>query len=255
MRSDLNKSYYESLYEDSVDPASFEVRSKLLSLKHALRSVRIANGAPRVLDVGFGGGEILNAASKAYPKARCAGVENAQTAIQTVGRAHPDWDLRVACAGELPFESKSFDVVICSHTLEHLADDLPAAQEIRRVVKPQGYVVIGVPGPASGDNPLHERLYTPEMLQKLFGGLQTRYMRCYGSHRFLTIYWKIRKAAQSAKMIETGEIQSSRGTGSILSKIGMAAGIPILLALYEIDSRLFQDVKNPFEVWAVWQNS
>ena len=256
MRSDLNKSFYESFYIDHADPSSFEVRSKVLAFARAIRSIGLsADSSINALDVGFGGGELLAQLCKMNPKTKCAGAEFAASAVRTVGGLHPDWDLRVADAERLPFDDASFDVVICSHTLEHLTRDEPASRELKRVVKVGGHVVVGVPGPGSGDNPLHERLYTPAMLEKLFGDLQLRSMRCYGSSLFLNIYWKSRRAAQVTNIVETGQVQSSRGTGSPISRVAMGVGIPALVTIYAVDSILSQNVVNPFEVWGVWQRN
>ena len=45
----------------------------------------------------------------------------------------------------LPFEDDSFDHVVCSEVLEHLADDLKAVRELYRVLKPGGTLVVTVP--------------------------------------------------------------------------------------------------------------
>ena len=46
---------------------------------------------------------------------------------------------------ELPFENKSFDVLICSEVMEHISDDERAMGELARVVKPGGRVAVTVP--------------------------------------------------------------------------------------------------------------
>jgi SAM-dependent methyltransferase len=38
----------------------------------------------------------------------------------------------------IPFENSSFDVIICSHVLEHVSDDRLAMRELRRVLRPSG---------------------------------------------------------------------------------------------------------------------
>lgn len=45
----------------------------------------------------------------------------------------------------LPFNENSFDVVFCSHVLEHIIDDGKALMEIFRVLKPDGFAIIQVP--------------------------------------------------------------------------------------------------------------
>ena len=46
----------------------------------------------------------------------------------------------------LPFHDASYDSVVLDNVLEHLLDPAPLLAEIRRVVKPRGKLLIGVPG-------------------------------------------------------------------------------------------------------------
>lgn len=45
----------------------------------------------------------------------------------------------------LPFDSATFDLVICSHVLEHVPDDRRAMAEMKRVLKPNGRALLMVP--------------------------------------------------------------------------------------------------------------
>ena len=45
----------------------------------------------------------------------------------------------------LPFESNSFDVILCNHVLEHILDDTKAMQELFRVLRPRGMGVFQIP--------------------------------------------------------------------------------------------------------------
>jgi SAM-dependent methyltransferase len=45
----------------------------------------------------------------------------------------------------MPFEDNQFDVVLCNHVLEHVANDIQAMQEICRVLKPGGWSILQVP--------------------------------------------------------------------------------------------------------------
>ena len=47
----------------------------------------------------------------------------------------------------LPFKSNAFDVVVCSHVLEHLDSPIKALWEIRRVLKEKGLLLWGFPNP------------------------------------------------------------------------------------------------------------
>ena len=48
-------------------------------------------------------------------------------------------------AESLPFESESFDVVYSSHVLEHVHSEDQALLEMKRVLKPGGVLIIGMP--------------------------------------------------------------------------------------------------------------
>jgi SAM-dependent methyltransferase len=45
----------------------------------------------------------------------------------------------------LPFAEQSYDFIFASHVLEHIADDLKAISEIRRILKPNGIAILPVP--------------------------------------------------------------------------------------------------------------
>lgn len=45
----------------------------------------------------------------------------------------------------IPFEDKSFDVVFSSHVLEHVNDEQKSLMEMKRVLKDDGVVIIGMP--------------------------------------------------------------------------------------------------------------
>ena len=48
------------------------------------------------------------------------------------------------------FENNSFDIIICSHILEHVAEDIKAMQELFRILKPGGFALIQVPNGYEG---------------------------------------------------------------------------------------------------------
>jgi 2-polyprenyl-3-methyl-5-hydroxy-6-metoxy-1,4-benzoquinol methylase len=45
----------------------------------------------------------------------------------------------------LPLESQSFDTVLLTDVLEHLYEPLRVLAEVRRVLRPGGHVIVGVP--------------------------------------------------------------------------------------------------------------
>jgi len=68
----------------------------------------------------------------------------------------------------LPFDDNSFDVIICSHILEHIPDDEKAVAELRRVLSEKGHIFIQVP--LFHDNqPDHVRSYDIKSISELLG--------------------------------------------------------------------------------------
>ncbi|HYF50255.1 MAG TPA: methyltransferase domain-containing protein [Planctomycetota bacterium] len=77
----------------------------------------------------------------------------------------------------LPFGRHSFDVILCSHVLEHVVEDAQAMREMVRVLKPGGYALLMVP--ITADATIEDRSATsPEERLRLFG--QADHVRRYG---------------------------------------------------------------------------
>jgi SAM-dependent methyltransferase len=47
--------------------------------------------------------------------------------------------------GDIPRPDAAYDAILCSHVLEHVADDRAAMRELRRVLAPGGLAVLQVP--------------------------------------------------------------------------------------------------------------
>lgn len=67
-----------------------------------------------------------------------------------------------------PFDDASFDGVVLNEVLEHLYLDVAALEEIHRVLKPDGVLVITLPYSRRQDRPeYHVRIHTPRTLHRL----------------------------------------------------------------------------------------
>ena len=82
---------------------------------------------------------------------------------------------------EIPFQADSFDLILCSHVLEHIPEDRKAMAELRRVLRPTGRAVLLVPAPHSRETTYEDwSLVTPEERTHAFGKWDQ--VRRYGKH-------------------------------------------------------------------------
>ena len=112
-------------------------------------------GPARVLDVGTGGGQIPVLLTRRRPEWRIWGVDRSQAmllagaddvaaASREARRVARPFSLGLAAAEarRLPFSDGALDLVVSNSLLHHLADPTPVLDEIARVVRPVGGVLL-----------------------------------------------------------------------------------------------------------------
>ena len=78
---------------------------------------------------------------------------------------------------DIPFEEERFDIVLCSHVLEHVSDDRKAMREIFRVLRAGGWAVLN--SPVTVARTIEDPTITdPRERERLFG--QHDHVRAYG---------------------------------------------------------------------------
>lgn len=113
---------------------------------HLLRTKRFdVSQFGHILDVGSGAGQILGHLLKEVaPHARLTGFDLSQRMLcrarTRLRSARPK--LVAGDVTRLPFASQSFDCITCGYVLEHLPDPLPGLEELGRVLKPGGSVLV-----------------------------------------------------------------------------------------------------------------
>ncbi len=77
------------------------------------------------------------------------------------------------------YEDNSFDVILCSHVLEHVVDDQKAMRELFRVLKPGGWAILGSPMDLNRDKTFEDpNIVSPEDQIRTFG--YPGHVRIYG---------------------------------------------------------------------------
>lgn len=105
------------------------------------------NGGDRVLDVGCGtGDDVIRMAGIVGPFGRAVGLDLSESMIEQARQRSEGSDLPVefvpGSAYDLPFPDASFDACRCERVLQHLDEPLKAIQEMVRVVRPGGRVLL-----------------------------------------------------------------------------------------------------------------
>lgn len=114
-------------------------------VEHAL-SLGVAEG--HALDIGTGPGVIPIMLAARVPRLRLTGTDLSEPMLQKARKAAGEagvadrLDFRVGDAKSLPFSDRSFDLVLCNSLLHHLPVPLALFNEISRVSKPGGAILL-----------------------------------------------------------------------------------------------------------------
>lgn len=161
-----------------------------------------------VLDAGCGSGRHLRGLAR-MPGLKLVGIDRNPRDVDEAIKALKDmpdalsFDFTVQCEDitRLPFENESFDCVICSEVLEHIPEHEAALQELVRVLKTQGTLVISVPryfsericwfisSAYSSDEGGHIRIYKKKKLQKMLTGRGLNCWKINYKHALHAPYW------------------------------------------------------------------
>jgi ubiquinone/menaquinone biosynthesis C-methylase UbiE len=131
------------LYDPVVALTSREGAFKRRLLEHA----RIKDGES-VLDLACGTGTLAIEIKKDHPKAKVSGLDADQSILRRARakakEAGVKVDLEHGLSNDLPYDARSFDVVVSTLFFHHLTDEAKAdtAEEVRRVLRLGGRLLI-----------------------------------------------------------------------------------------------------------------
>lgn len=119
-------------------------------IEATLDALALAPGS-RLLDLGFGGGLLLELARRRGVRL-LAGVDPSEAAIRSLRDRPPRWlagaELRLerGRAESIPFADGAFDAVASTNTVYFWPDPAAALAEVRRVLRPGGHLALGFSG-------------------------------------------------------------------------------------------------------------
>jgi len=152
----VNKSreLYEGLWEVVTEDSFFFIgwfrEAHALAFAEEVASGNIVSPGDRLADIACGDSAYPGAVSRTCG-ATFVGVDLSAAALRE-SRSRSDGREKSLCAGlvqgeasQLPLASAAFDVVLSTHTLEHLSRDREALEEFARILKTGGYLRLEVP--------------------------------------------------------------------------------------------------------------
>lgn len=256
---DTIKSYYpDSYYGDSGRKFKgiTEWAVRLVGARQARFLASLVPARGRVLDIGCGRGVLLR--SLLARGFTCDGFELSQ---QAASGLHSEVRLSIgATLEDAGYSNDSFDMVVLWHVLEHLPDPDRTLEEIRRILKPGGLLVVAVPNFSSWqarvtgrfwfhlDPPRHLHHFSRFGLRRLLtrGGFQPE-RECHFSLRQNPFGWLQsclnmlgvlpRNALYSQlKRAGTKSREKCNSLGNVLSWLAYFAGSPVALLLAVLEA-------------------
>ena len=164
---EMQSHHYPILYQVEETHWWYLGRRRIIQSLIEKISATLNNPNPRILDVGCGTGANLKMLA-AYGRAE--GVDISQQAIDFCHERGLD-SVKLGAIEQLPYENNSFEIVTALDVIEHLDDDVAGLREIRRVLRPDGRVLLFVPAfmflwGVQDDVSHHRRRYTlPRLLR------------------------------------------------------------------------------------------
>ncbi|SNX58228.1 ubiquinone/menaquinone biosynthesis C-methylase UbiE [Streptomyces sp. TLI_55] len=138
-------------YEDPAVPVASGTPRSLRQARMLATALR-TRPAQTILDIGCGDGTAAATAAPLLPGHRLVGVDWSQDALRRARTRIPYAVRGELTGGGLPFGTGSVDAVLFSEVVEHLVDPDAAMDEIRRVLRPGGHLMLSTPNLAAWYN-------------------------------------------------------------------------------------------------------
>lgn len=107
----------------------------------------LAPPVERILDLGTADGRMLAALARRFPGALCLGVEYDPGLATLAGRSFNELAIINGDVERLPLAGEGFDLAVAAAVIEHLPDPGRFMEEVHRVLRPGGILVLTAPDP------------------------------------------------------------------------------------------------------------
>lgn len=154
--------YWDNVYVEERGSGKRRIdNDRLESLVGEMKDYQMRHpqsGPYELLDVGCGDGELMRFVHAYIPTWSKSGIDVTPKAISFAQQDSPNMKFQVGNIYEIPFPENSFDIVFCGETLEHLDAPEAAIEQLFKVCKPGGRVVISTPNEHANysDEHIHE---------------------------------------------------------------------------------------------------
>ncbi len=134
-----SSTFQETVYDTDALQKTIEVKD--LRLREFMRK-SLGEKRCKVLDVGCGDGSLLAPFCKSQ---ECYGVDVSETPLKHAEMKGIRTHRTNLESEELPFDNESFDLIVCSETIEHLLDADNLLHEIHRTLRLGGTFILTFP--------------------------------------------------------------------------------------------------------------
>lgn len=152
-KKDIAKKYFDkwahtydrSILQHVIFKTSHRMLFKEIAVHNFINKIKGDNRQKlKILDVGCGTGELAHRIISHFRKTEVHGIDISKTMIEKAKakRKSSNIKFKTGDVENLPYKDKSFDIITCSHSFHHYPDKNKALQEMHRVLRPNGRLMI-----------------------------------------------------------------------------------------------------------------
>ncbi len=138
----MSEGNMDKLYNHSTWPVRFVHNGRLMSI---IKTIPEKSGL-KILDAGCGEGHLISKMIENNIEGVFWGVDNTEVSLKQAIKRCPSAEFKKGNIMRLDaFKDDFFDVVICTEVLEHILEYGKAIQELKRVLKKEGVLIVTFP--------------------------------------------------------------------------------------------------------------